>query len=120
MDILIDGVKIKTPNNPTGFRMSLYEISEGGRTADGTMTKDVIAKKHKIFFSYNSISGEDLRTILDLIYYSSNAFFTVRIDEDIGTQEYIMYVGELTRTFFRTGGLSGWYYKGFTFNLIEK
>lgn len=120
MKLSIDGTDIKIPNDPTGFRMSRYEISDGGRTADGTMTKDVIAKKHKIFLSYNVISGEDLRTILDLIYYTNDAFFTVRIDEDNGTQEYVMYVGEISKTFFRKGGISGWYYKDFAFNLIEK
>jgi len=120
VDILINGTKIKTPNNPEGIKRGRFELSKGGRTADGTMTKDRIARKQKFFFVYDIISGTDLQTILDLIYFSDDTFFELTIDNHTGVEVFTIYVGELNSTLHRRGGLSGWYYKNFTFNLIEQ
>lgn len=120
MIIQINGTDIKVPNKKDGFRIGQFELSKGGRTADGTMTKDIIAKKHKFFFEYAIISAADLKVILDIIYNGTAAFFTLTVEDYDGTTDYTVYVGEINRIFFRRGGLNGWYYTDFAFNLIEQ
>lgn len=118
--ITIDGVKIKNPNNPSGFRHSYFQLSKAGRTADGTMTKDVIANKQKWFFVYDVISHNDLMTILNLLFFTDESFFTLTVTEGGSTTTHTVYVGDLDQTAHRGGSIGGWYYKNFTFNLIER
>jgi hypothetical protein len=116
MDIRIDGIPIK---QPTSFKISRYNLTKSGRVASGDMTMDLIGKKRKFFFEYDVINLEDMEKLLSLID-NDNMFFQINYVENGKSKSATVYVGEISQDRFRTGGLSGWYWKGFNFNLIEQ
>lgn len=116
MNIKIDGVPIK---NPTDFDLSDYNLTKSGRVASGKMTMDLVAKKRKFFFKYDVIEGSEYEKIMNLIN-GTKMFFTIEYIENGEQKSATVYVGEISRNRFRTGGLSGWYWRNFEFNLIEQ
>lgn len=114
----IKGVKIKEPK-PNGFSISHYNITKAGRVASGRMTMEFVAKKRKFFFEYEVISAADKRQIMNLID-GNDMFMNLEYIEDGIVKTAKVYVGEISGQGFRTGNLSGWYWKGFSFNLIEQ
>ena len=117
------GFKIgNTPiKNPSNFKMSFYNITKAARTANGSMSMELVAKKRKFFFEYEIISAAQKKEILDLIDTEA-MFFTLTYVEDNVTKTATVYVGEIPMEKHRQGlGSNGqWYWKGFNFNLIEK
>lgn len=112
--IKINGIQIKEPMFPD---IESYNLTKSGRTADGTMVIDLVAKKRKLLFSYPVLAGDDLQQILDLID-GNEMFFEVEWMDNNKVQKATMYVGSIKKTKFRTG--SRWYWKNVTFNFIEK
>lgn len=116
MEIHINGVRIKQPKNPA---ISHYNITKAGRVASGKMTMELVAKKKKLFFEYEVISGADMDQILAQVDGSS-LFFDVSYIENGKSHSFTAYVGEINRGLLRGGGLHGWYWKDASFNLIEQ
>lgn len=71
MPMLLDGVQIKTPHLEVGS----FLISKSERTADGTMTMDIIAEKRRLDLDWPIIRDTDLQQILSLL--KSKTFHTV-------------------------------------------
>lgn len=114
----INGVKIKEP--PVGgFSISHYNLTKSGRVSSGKMTMELVAKKRKFFFKYPVISAADKKVIMDIID-GTDMFMNFEYIEDGVHKSAIVYVGEISNEGFRAGGLSGWYWKNFEFNLIEQ
>ena len=112
--IKINGVRIKTP---TSYKISRYNLTKSGRVASGDMTMELVAKKRKLFLTYEVLSGEELQHILDLIDGDA-LFFTVSYTENNQTKSMTAYVGEIPTDLYRPG--SKWYWNNVSFNLIER
>lgn len=63
MPMLIDGIQIKTPQLEVGT----FLISKAERTADGTMTMDIIAEKRRLDLRWPLIKDTELQQILSLL-----------------------------------------------------
>jgi hypothetical protein len=117
--IIINGATIK---HPTTFQISTYNLTTPGRLADsGLMIMDFIAKKKKLFLTYNAISGKELKVILDEID-TNEMFFEVKYYDTNGVQQTITaYVGEIPavlhmRAYINDNNI----WKNVNFNLIER
>lgn len=121
LDLRLNGIPIKTPNRPSGqgFRTERFELVKAGRLAGGLMTKDIVAVKRKFFFDYAQIHDSDYRTILDILE-NGDAFFELQYAVNGRNKLATVYVGPISRSFFRYNDLHGWYYRDFKFNLIER
>jgi hypothetical protein len=113
--LAINGTSIKRPTTP--MTILHYNITKSSRSASGLMSMDLIAKKRKFEFSYDSISGPELATILSLI--DSNAmFFTFTFVDNNVAGSATVYTGDIQYIPYRTGAM--WYYKDAKFDLIER
>lgn len=92
MPMLLDGVQIKTPHLEVGS----FLISKSERTADGTMTMDIIAEKRRLDLTWPLIKDVDLQQILSLL--KSKTFHTVTYpDPEYGEDRTItVYRGDVT------------------------
>lgn len=71
MPMLIDGIQINAPQ----LKVSSFLITKSERTADGTMTMDIIAEKRRLDLTWPIIKDTDLQQILSLL--KSKTFHTV-------------------------------------------
>ncbi len=111
----IDGVSIKRPSN---FKIERYNVTNLQRLANADMCGDLIAKKRKFYFTYDSITSDELNTILNAIWETNSIFFTLEYVENNETKTARVYSGSIPSELYRTGGK--WVWKNVTFNLIEK
>ena len=111
----LDGTIIK---KPTSFNIEKYNITKAERTSDGTMHMDFIAKKRKFLFKYDSLKGNDLETILDIID-GTNMFFDLEYIENDVNKSATVYVGDIKSEQFRTD-TGAWYWTNVSFDLIEQ
>ena len=99
----LNGIYIKKPSS---FKISRFKVTKSGRVANADMHMEFRAKKIKLFFTYNVISGTDLNVILSVIDTNS-VFFNVTyygtLDEEVTK---VCYVGEITQELFRRGYVS--------------
>lgn len=112
--LTVGGVPIR---KPTKFSIEKYNLTKSGRTANGLMTMDIIAKKRKFLFEYEVISGADMEVITAVIDGAS-PFFTLTYLENDTAKSATVYAGSIVAEQFRT--TSGWYWKNFKFDLIEQ
>lgn len=116
--ITINGTPIKTP---TTFKISRYNLTKCGRVSAGDMTMELVAKKRKLFLTYDAIFSHEVDVILGLIDTDA-MFFTVGFyDESETYTEMTCYVGEIPAELHyrpRVSDKSIW--KGFNFDLIEQ
>lgn len=120
--VTISGVAIKSPSS---FKVSRYLVTDMTRNAAGLMHGQIIAKKRKIFLTYDAITGADLQVIFNVLFDNATTLFhTVTFLEDGTTRSYKMYVGEMSKALHRkaagTGLNSGWIWKDVKFDLIEQ
>lgn len=113
--VTLGGRSIRQPHD---LDISRFNITKSGRTANGKMTMDLIAKKRKFKFQYTVLSGKDYQNILDVID-TNNMFFTLVYLENGIQKSAVVYVGEISAKKFRTG-TNGWYWKNVNFDLIEQ
>ena len=122
VNIYIDGVKIKSPDQST-FKESTYLVTDMSRSAAGNMYGQILSVKHKLFFQYPAISGAELKVIYDILS-NPPLFHHVWYTLDGVAFSRYMYVGEMPKTLHRTGRGSGaestWIWKDVNFNLIER
>lgn len=117
-NVTIGGTPIKTPST---FKIARYNLTKCGRVASGDMTMELVAKKRKLFFTYNAISSKDLKTILDLIDTATMFFSVTFYDETETSTSMTCYVGEIQNELHRRPLVSDdsiW--KGVEFNFIEQ
>lgn len=114
----INGVDIKRPSD---LQFSRYNLTKSGRVASGKMVMDLVAKKRKFFFTYDAISSKDMELIYSLID-GKEMFFQLTYTENNFVKEAQVYVGEIQAARFRVADPTTkmWYWKNFTFNLIEQ
>ena len=111
----INGVPIKRPSE---FKIERYNITNMDRLANGDMCGDLIAKKRKFYFTYDSISSTELDKILDVIWETNSIFYTLTYIENGKTKTARVYSGSIPSTLYRPEGI--WVWKDVSFNLIEK
>jgi len=115
--ITLNGVEIKQPK-PGDFGIEKYKLTKAGRSADGTMHLDLIAKKKKFTLKYEILKGSDLKTIADIVD-GDTMFFDITYLDDNGTaQTKTVYAGALKYTNFRS--TQGWYWVDIQVDLIEQ
>lgn len=92
MPMLIDGIQIKTPQ----LKVGTFLITKSERTADGTMTMDIIAEKRRLDLTWPIIRDTDLQQILSLL--KSKTFHQVTYpDPEYGEDRTItVYRGDVT------------------------
>ena len=113
----ISGTNIK---NPSEFKIERYNITNMERLADAKMVGDIIGKKRKFYFTYESISGYDLDKILQLIWETNSLFFPLTYIENGVSKSAIVYVGSIPTELHRAGRTTNWVWRNVTFNLIEQ
>ena len=105
--------------SPTDYTVSIMDLSNAERNANGTLIMERIATKRRIEVSYNYLSQAELSSLMSLV--STNVFFTVEyIDPMTGNDSTgIFYAGDRTSSAidFRDGVMR---YKDITFNMIER
>lgn len=111
----INGVPIKRPSN---FKIERYNVTNLERLANADMCGDLIAKKRKFYFTYDSIRATELDAILDLIWETNSVFFDLTYIENNKEKTARVYSGSIPTDLHRTGDT--WVWKNVTFNLIEK
>lgn len=111
----INGVAIKRPSD---FKIERFNVTNLQRLANADMCGDLIAKKRKFYFTYESITSDALDAILDTIWETNSIFFTLSYVENNKTKTARVYSGSIPSDLYRTGGK--WVWKNVTFNLIEK
>lgn len=114
---IINGIVIK---NPDTFKIERYNVTTMKRLANADMVGDLIAKKIKLYYTYDAISGEELDKILDAIWNTNSIFFPV-VYMDNGVERTIkVYSGSIPAELHRAGKTSNWVWKNVSFNLIER
>lgn len=113
--IKINGVVLPAP---TDYQVSINDISNAERNANGTMIIERIATKRKLELAWKFLSKEDLSRLLNLV---SPVFFQVEyIDpQDGGVRNGTFYAGDRSAGAldFINGNIR---YKDAKFNLIER
>lgn len=112
----ISGDKIKSP--PIPGEIETYNVTYSGRTADGNMKLEFIAKKRKLIIRYPAISGEDMRQ-LEKLLYDGPLFFEVEFPDGNGQQTMTAYVGALKKIPARHDN-GVWHWKDLEISLIEQ
>ena len=111
----ICGVPIKRPSE---FKIERYNVTNIDRLANGDACGDLIAKKRKFYFTYNSITSDDLDKILNVIWETNSIFFPLTYIENGKQKTAMVYSGSIPSTLYRPEGK--WVWKDVSFNLIEK
>lgn len=113
----VNGVAIK---NPSGFKIERYNVTNMERLADAKMVGDLIAKKRKFYFTYDSISGYDLDVILEAIWETNALFFPITYVENGVSKSATVYTGSIPTDLHKAGKTTNWTWKNVAFNLIEQ
>lgn len=113
----VNGVAIK---NPSGFKIERYNVTNMERLADAKMVGDLIAKKRKFYFTYDSISGYDLDVILEAIWETNALFFPITYVENGVSKSATVYTGSIPTDLHKAGRTTNWTWKNVAFNLIEQ
>ena len=117
-DYKIGNIIIK---NPSTFKIERYNVTTMTRLSDASMTGDLIAQKHKFYFTYDAISAYDLDVILDAIWNTNSLFFTLTYPYQGHERLCTVYVGSIPAELHRANkNNTSWVWKNVTFNLIER
>lgn len=118
----INGVTIKTPSSHTWGIEDLSSEESGRSTNDGLASKDVIAQKRKLEWSWLNPSKEEVAAILTAVNYTTvGAFFKVTYPDAMSgvdeTREF--YVGPRTAP-MKIWTIGNKRYSSLSFNVIER
>ena len=116
MAITINGIAIK---NPSAFKIERYNVTTMERLSNADMVGDLIAKKHKFYFTYEAITAEDFDTILQAIYEGDSLFFPLVYPDRDKYETKQVYVGSIPADLHHMGTRNA-VWKNVTFNLIER
>lgn len=116
MSFTLNGVKIK---NPSTFKIERYNVTTMERLSNAMMVGDLIAKKHKYYFTYDAITAEELDNILNAIWDSPSLFFPIQYTDRGKVITKSVYVGSIPSDLhYMSAKNTVW--KNVTFNLIER
>lgn len=91
------------------------------RLSNADMVGDLIAKKVKLYFTYDAISARELNNILDVIWAPQDLFFDIEYPINDTSRIMTVYVGSIPQELHWAGGnLDSWVWKNVTFNLIQR
>ncbi len=114
----INSVDIK---NPSTFKIERYNVTTMERLSNADMVGDLLAKKYKLYFTYDAISATDLNIILEAVWDHDELFFPVTYTENEIPKTIVAYVGSIPTELHRAGRNSDqWIWKNVTFNLIQR
>lgn len=113
----VNGRAIK---NPSSFKIERYNVTNLTRIANADMVGDLIAKKHKFYFTYEAITAQELDNILKAIWETDSIFYTLTYLENGERKSKTVYSGSIPTELYHAGKGSNWVWKNVTFNLIEK
>lgn len=113
-NLVVDGVSFK---EPTSIQFESYNLTKAGRTTDGKMHLDLVAKKRKLLVYYKVVDSFDKKRIEDVLN-GTNMFMQVQYNEDNIRKTALCYVGELKSKPAIKGAL--WKYPDYEFHLIEQ
>lgn len=116
-NFIVNGTGIK---NPSSFKIERYNVTNMERLADAKMVGDLIAKKHKFYFTYDAISSYELDAILEAIWETDDLFFPLVYTENGVQKTATVYVGSIPTDLHKAGKTTNWVWKGVSFNLIEQ
>lgn len=116
MDNIINGIVVK---NPSGFKIERFNVTTMKRLANADMTGRLVAKKVKLFYTYDIIEGTELDKILEAIW-GATLFFPVVYKENGVTKSMMAYVGSIPTELYRAGKTTNWVWKNVSFNLIQQ
>ncbi len=116
--IQINDQKIKTPHETTIER---YNLTKAGRTADGKMHMDLVAKKRTLQLRYNVIAEKDLNHLLGLLD-TEEMFFEVKYTEGQEQKTMTAYVGAIPSRVHRREKMhkGQWIWTDVEFSIIER
>jgi hypothetical protein len=118
MSFRIGNVIIK---NPSSFKIERYNVTTMTRLSDASMTGDLIAQKHKFYFTYEAISADDFDVILNAIWHTDSLFFNLTYPYQGHERVCTVYVGSIPSELHRANKDNrNWVWKNVTFNLIER
>ena len=112
----INGRAIK---NPSTFKLERYNVTNMERLANADMVGDLIAKKTKLYFTYDAITAAELDNILDAIWETDSIFYPVEYNYQGQQRRAIVYSGSIPSE-LHSAKSKEWVWKNVTFNLIEK
>lgn len=111
----ISGVTIKTPDK---FKVEFYNITNLERTQDGKMKGELIARKWKLYLTWNALTQSELQTILDVCYFGP-VFFSITFPYNGRAYTKTVYSGSIPTELNRNKGAS-WVWKDVEIHLIEQ
>lgn len=113
----LDGVTIKSP---TSFKIERYRITEANRLANGDMSMEQIAKKRKLYLTWESIEAAELNKLLDIIWESDKLFYRLDYFENGTSKWATVYSGQIPSELHRTDKSGNWVWKGVELHFIER
>lgn len=105
--------------NPSSFKLERYNVTNMERLANADMVGDLIAKKIKLYYTYDAITASDLDNILEAIWDTDKLFFPVTYVYQGEERTATVYVGSIPSE-LHSAKSKEWVWKNVTFNLIEK
>lgn len=84
--------------NPTDINQSKYKIQKTDRTIDGTLVADIIAVKNKVSFSWDYLTTEDLKKLVDEVNGDSFPVVEYNDPDGGGLISITGHAGEITYT----------------------
>lgn len=121
MSFKINGIAVKKPSS---FKIERYNVTNMERLSNADMVGDLIAKKRKFYFTYDTLTAAELDNILSAIWDSDSLFYPFEYEENGVNKRAIVYSGsiptELAKVHGSTKNAANWVWKGTSFNLIER
>ena len=117
----INGIEVKKPSS---FKIERYKVTNMERLSNADMTGDLIAKKLKFYFTYDTLSAAELDNILNAIWEGDKLFYPFEYEENGVSKKATVYSGSIPTELARVHGSlknpANWVWKGVSFNLIER
>ena len=113
-------VRGRAIKNPSTFKIERYNVTNMVRLANADMVGDLIAKKTKLYFTYEAITAAELDNILEAIWETNDIFYPVTYIENGVRKTKTVYAGSIPSELYHAGKGSNWVWKNVSFNLIEK
>lgn len=116
MAFVVNGITIKKPST---FKVERYNVTTMERLSNASMVGDLVAKKRKFYFTYASLTAEELDNILSAVYDGDALFFPFTYEDRGKKKTAVVYVGSIpSELHYMSNSNTVW--KNVTFDLIER
>ena len=109
----------RTIKNPSNFKIERYNVTTMERLANADMVGDLVAKKIKLYFTYDAITASELDNILEAIWETNTLFFPVTYNYNGQERSATCYVGSIPSE-LHSAKSKEWVWRNVTFNLIQQ